>query len=110
MKEPLQATITHNGKNAVVTVEHECGEVTKEVFSDTGQAIVRFCEFVDVFDNEKTIRDFGLIKSKEYDEIIDMVKANDGYCPCVLKKTKDTMCICKTVRNGGTCICGLFEK
>ena len=28
-------------------------------------------------------------------EILKLVKANDGYCPCAIEKTPDTKCMCK---------------
>lgn len=36
----------------------------------------------------------------------------DKHCPCRLKKTEDTICVCREFKeqNGGTCHCGLFEK
>lgn len=40
------------------------------------------------------------------------LKANDGYCPCVLQKTPDTKCMCKEFREmeSGMCHCGLYIK
>jgi ferredoxin-thioredoxin reductase catalytic subunit len=38
---------------------------------------------------------------------------NDGYCPCVVKHTKDTKCPCKKFREKitvGLCHCGLYKK
>ena len=38
---------------------------------------------------------------------------NNGYCPCELKKTPDTKCMCKAFREQkepGKCHCGLFAK
>ena len=45
-------------------------------------------------------------------EIIEKLKANDGYCPCALVKTPDTVCMCKEFRDmeEGTCHCGLYVK
>ena len=45
-------------------------------------------------------------------EIIEKLKANDGYCPCALVKTLDTVCMCKDFREmkEGTCHCGLYVK
>lgn len=50
---------------------------------------------------------------KEYvKEIKNQLKANNGYCPCALEKTKDTKCMCKEFREmeEGTCHCGLYIK
>lgn len=50
---------------------------------------------------------------KEYvKEIKKQLKANNGYCPCALEKTKDTKCMCKEFREmeEGTCHCGLYIK
>lgn len=43
------------------------------------------------------------------------LKANGGYCPCVLVKNDDTKCMCKSFREGlqceeGLCHCGLFLR
>lgn len=41
------------------------------------------------------------------------LKDNDGYCPCRLKKTEDTKCICKEFLEQdfeGPCHCGLYIK
>ncbi len=50
---------------------------------------------------------------KEYvKEVRKQLKENDGYCPCKLKRTPDTKCMCKDFReqNEGTCLCGLYIK
>jgi ferredoxin-thioredoxin reductase catalytic subunit len=41
------------------------------------------------------------------------LKENDGYCPCRLKRTEDTKCICKEFleqETEGPCHCGLYIK
>ena len=40
------------------------------------------------------------------------IKDNDGYCPCRIRKTEDTKCMCKEFRymDEGTCHCGLYIK
>ena len=45
-------------------------------------------------------------------EIIEKLKANDGYCPCALVRNLDTVCMCKEFRDmeEGTCHCGLYVK
>lgn len=46
-------------------------------------------------------------------EIIEKLKENDGYCPCALVKTQDTVCMCKDFRENvqsGLCHCGLYVK
>ena len=52
---------------------------------------------------------------KEYVKSIrEQLKANNGYCPCVLEKTHDSKCMCKEFRDmidrgeTGTCHCGLY--
>ena len=52
---------------------------------------------------------------KEYvKEIRDKLKANNGYCPCRISRTKDTKCMCKEFRDmvdegkSGVCHCGLY--
>lgn len=45
--------------------------------------------------------------------VVSSVKANGGYCPCVLCKTEDTKCMCKEFKEQNTeglCRCGLFLK
>ena len=42
------------------------------------------------------------------------LKANGGYCPCALEKSRDTRCMCKEFRDqlerneSGYCHCGLY--
>jgi ferredoxin-thioredoxin reductase catalytic subunit len=42
------------------------------------------------------------------------LKENDGYCPCRVRKTDDTKCMCKEFRDQfargekGECHCGLY--
>lgn len=46
-------------------------------------------------------------------DIYQRVIANNGYCPCAIEKTKDTMCICKEFKEaevGTVCNCGLYRK
>ena len=52
---------------------------------------------------------------KEYVKSIrEQLKANNGYCPCVLEKTPDSKCMCKEFRDmidrgeTGACHCGLY--
>ena len=42
----------------------------------------------------------------------DMLKDNNGYCPCALYKNEDTKCMCKWFREAeeGMCNCGLYVK
>lgn len=43
-------------------------------------------------------------------EAIDL---NDGFCPCAIEQSEDTMCPCKEFREQtvpGECRCGRFEK
>ena len=45
--------------------------------------------------------------------VAEAVKANDGYCPCMLERTPATKCMCKEFReqkHPGVCHCGRFEK
>ena len=57
------------------------------------------------------------IKTNPYEEelaeIIEAVKANDGYCPCLSYKNDDTKCMCKDFRDSKDtdfCHCGRFYK
>ena len=55
-----------------------------------------------------------LVDNKEQVSLLrKAIKANDGYCPCMLENTPDTKCICKMFREQtepGTCHCGLYVK
>jgi hypothetical protein len=45
--------------------------------------------------------------------VAELVKQNNGYCPCAILKTADTKCICKEFKEKkepGQCHCGRFEK
>lgn len=47
-------------------------------------------------------------------EIRQQLKENGGYCPCRVKKTPDTKCMCREFREAieenrcGECHCGLY--
>ncbi len=45
-------------------------------------------------------------------DIAELVEANDGYCPCAIEKTVDTLCPCREFREQdyGCCTCGRFKK
>ena len=45
-------------------------------------------------------------------DFAELVEANDGYCPCAIEKTEDTLCPCKDFREqaDGVCHCGRYEK
>lgn len=44
--------------------------------------------------------------------IAELVRQNDGYCPCAIERTPDTKCICKAFmeQEEGLCHCGRYEK
>ena len=48
------------------------------------------------------------------EEIKQALKANQGYCPCVIEHTPETKCMCKDFKEnvpvGETCHCGLYIK
>lgn len=49
----------------------------------------------------------------EFNRISELVKENDGYCPCLIAKNEDTKCPCKEFRKStiaGKCRCGRFFK
>ena len=35
---------------------------------------------------------------------------NELFCPCQIKKTEDTLCVCKEMRDSGICKCRLWIK
>lgn len=51
--------------------------------------------------------------STEFERISASVKANDGYCPCLLTRSPDTKCPCKPFRDSdqaGFCHCERYYK
>lgn len=44
--------------------------------------------------------------------IRELVAQNNGYCPCAIEQTPDTLCMCKEFReqDKGLCHCGRFLK
>ena len=45
--------------------------------------------------------------------IREALKENDGYCPCAIHKSSDTICMCKDFNEQSTpgpCHCGLYVK
>ena len=52
-------------------------------------------------------------KVTENKKVIEMLReklSNDRHCPCQIKKTDDTLCVCKQFRDTGICKCGLWVK
>lgn len=47
---------------------------------------------------------------KVRNEILDKLKKNNMYCPCMIVKNEDTRCRCKQCREEEICICGLYVK
>lgn len=51
--------------------------------------------------------------SVKYAEISQAVKDNDNYCPCLVERNEDTLCMCKDFREQneeGFCHCKRFLK
>lgn len=49
----------------------------------------------------------------EFKRISELVKENDGYCPCLIQRNEDTKCPCKEFREqdfAGKCRCGRYIK
>ena len=44
--------------------------------------------------------------------IAKLVKENDGYCPCMIRQSQETKCMCQMFREQsiGKCLCGRYEK
>lgn len=42
--------------------------------------------------------------------IRNRLKIRDGYCPCRVEETKDTLCPCKEMRDEGHCCCKLYVE
>lgn len=57
-----------------------------------------------------------IIRNKDEGFVAEMkekLKANDGYCPCSVVKSDDTICMCKEFidkKETGWCHCGLYYK
>ena len=54
-----------------------------------------------------------LIEIIEVDpSVAELVKKNEGYCPCAIEKSHETKCICKMFKEQaiGKFLCGRFEK
>ena len=53
------------------------------------------------------------MNSEFANEIMDMIKKNDGYCINAIEKTPETKCMCKEFREcqeEGFCKCKLYAK
>lgn len=67
-------------------------------------------------DNLNSVKTKTVIKFaddlKHVSEISKALKENEGYCPCRLKRTPDTKCMCKEFREmeEGICHCGMYQK
>lgn len=52
------------------------------------------------------------IQGKELENFLNLLKKNDGYCPCSIQHIPETKCMCKEFREQkeGKCHCGLYIK
>jgi hypothetical protein len=48
------------------------------------------------------------LNEKHKDKILDRIKANDGYCPCVVERTESQKCPCNDYLNYNNCHCNLY--
>jgi ferredoxin-thioredoxin reductase catalytic subunit len=44
------------------------------------------------------------------DKILARIVANDGYCPCVPERNRDTLCACTNYIKTHNCHCSLYIK
>lgn len=61
-----------------------------------------------------TFKLFEPIKGTKFSEhkekIMVAIMRNEGYCPCISERNKDTLCPCKTYRETLECHCNLYIK
>ena len=57
-----------------------------------------------ILKNKKLVINHELAKT-----FINTIAKNSFFCPCQILQTKDNLCICKQVRDGGKCCCNLYE-
>ena len=53
------------------------------------------------------------ITEEKKQQLLKAIKDNDGYCPCRLEKSAETLCVCESFKNlaePGICLCMLFKK
>ena len=53
------------------------------------------------------------IKRVGGNDIVEAIRANDGYCVCAIEKTPDTKCMCnefREIEEDCICHCGLYQK
>jgi hypothetical protein len=56
---------------------------------------------------------YKVLMGPNYEEVVEKVRANGGYCICALVKNNDTRCQCKEFREmdeEGDCQCGCYTK
>jgi ferredoxin-thioredoxin reductase catalytic subunit len=53
---------------------------------------------------------YRLVEEGSEFKVANALYLTEGHCPCVPKhaRTKDTICICKEMKETHTCRCGLF--
>lgn len=69
-------------------------------------------------DKEQKKEDLSMIiapnpGNEVYQKMTKAVEENDGYCPCAIEKSKDTLCPCREFReqeSEGECRCGRYIK
>lgn len=94
---------THGSKN-------EDGSISCNCFMADSMPPTGFCSFGE---RKVILRMIKNPDTEAYETATEAVKANDGYCPCLIYKTPDTKCPCKDFREQeveGECHCGRYVK
>ena len=66
--------------------------------------------------NNALTKEYEMIPNPDFlhrKKIEEAVKNNDGYCPCAIEHSEDTLCPCKAFRDQdhtGMCHCGRYYK
>lgn len=81
--------------------------------------LVPMCEHLGRCPEFKSCNHWKEVQKNKSQKIIEInpdfgfyIDANDGYCPCAIERTEDTLCMCKEFREQeeGVCHCGRYKK
>ena len=67
-----------------------------------------------VIDNVYTSKNGKFLVLNPNEKLVNVIrnriKLRNGYCPCRVEESEDTLCPCKEMREEGKCCCKLFVE
>jgi ferredoxin-thioredoxin reductase catalytic subunit len=88
-------------------------EVSLDKLEDNPDSLANKISYIDTIPSEEIqIREsYNMCVNEQYkDKILSKIKANGGYCPCVVERTESQKCPCNDYLNYDNCHCNLYVQ